>query len=329
VGSTILVTGAAGFIGSHLCQRLTARGDEVVGLDNFDPFYPRAVKESNLAPLRDSRGVSFSFVEGDIRDEEALGRLFSEHRFDAVVHLAARAGVRPSIADPVGYEEVNVRGTVAMLEASARAKVGRFVFASSSSVYGNNRKVPFAEDDPVDHPISPYAATKKACELICHTYAHLHGMGMSCLRFFTVYGPRQRPDLAIHKFVRKIESGEAIQMYGDGSMRRDFTYIDDIVSGVVASIDRCGGYEVYNLGNSSPVRLDELIERIERALGKRATIERMPMQPGDVDATYADVTKARRDLGFAPVTPVDEGLARFVEWFRAEGQRLQPGGSDV
>jgi UDP-glucuronate 4-epimerase len=316
---SILVTGAAGFIGSHLCESLLARDDAVVGLDNFDPFYDRSVKEANLAGLIESE--RFEFMEGDIRDAECLQRLMQPGRFDAVVHLAARAGVRPSIADPLGYEEVNVRGTVQMLEAAVAGGAGRFVFASSSSVYGNNRKVPFGEGDNVDFPISPYAATKKACELICHTYAHLNDLPMSCLRFFTVYGPRQRPDLAIHKFVRLIEGGEPIPVFGDGSMSRDFTYIADIVAGVMAAIDRCEGYEVYNLGNSSPIRLDALIGKIEQALGKAAIIERRDRPPGDVDATYADIAKARERLGFEPTTSIDEGLARFVAWFRGGGTR--------
>jgi len=235
-----------------------------------------------------------------------------------VVHLAAKAGVRPSIADPVSYMDVNINGTVVMLEAARKHNVKKFIFASSSSVYGNNEKVPFAETDNVDYPISPYAATKKAGELICHTYGHLYGIGMTCLRFFTVYGPRQRPDLAIHKFARLIEAGKPIPVFGDGSMRRDFTYIDDIIDGVTAAIDRCAGYEIYNLGESRPIRLDALIAAIERALGKKAIIDRRPEQPGDVIQTYADVNKAVEQLGYRPQTELADGLTQFVHWLRNE-----------
>ncbi|MHC4740721.1 MAG: NAD-dependent epimerase/dehydratase family protein, partial [Planctomycetota bacterium] len=229
-----LVTGAAGFIGSHLSERLTSEGWDVVGLDNFDPFYSEEVKRSNISGLVSSN--KFELIEGDIRDAECVGKILSGGNIDIIVHLAAKAGVRPSIEDPLGYQDVNINGTMVMLEAAVRNRIPKFVFGSSSSVYGNNEKVPFSETDNVDYPISPYAATKKACELLCHTYSHLYGIGMTCLRFFTVYGPRQRPDLAIHKFARLIEAGEAIPVFGDGSMRRDFTYIDDIINGVVAAM---------------------------------------------------------------------------------------------
>jgi UDP-glucuronate 4-epimerase len=308
------VTGTAGFIGSHLCERLLRDGWEVVGLDNFDDFYSPAVKRANIAAcLNNDR---FELVEGDIRDGALVEGILAGGGVDIIVHLAAKAGVRPSIEDPVGYQDVNVSGTVVMLEAARRFGVNKFVFASSSSVYGNNEKVPFAETDNVDYPISPYAATKKAGELLCHTFSHLYGIDMTCLRFFTVYGPRQRPDLAIHKFSRLIEAGEPIDVFGDGSMRRDFTYIDDIIDGVVAAMDRAEGYEIYNLGESRPVRLDELICRIEEALGKKAKINRLPMQPGDVKQTYADVTKAVERLGYQPKTEIEVGLARFTEWLR-------------
>jgi UDP-glucuronate 4-epimerase len=309
-----LVTGAAGFIGSHLCERLIARGDSVTGLDNFEPFYDPAVKRANIAGLLKSS--RFKLIEGDIRDTAAVGAALGQNQFDAVVHLAAKAGVRPSIDDPVGYVDTNINGTVTLLEAARAVGVSKFIFASSSSVYGNNDKVPFSEMDNVDFPISPYAATKKAGELICYTYSHLYDMGMTCLRFFTVYGPRQRPDLAIHKFARLIEQGKAIPMYGDGSMRRDFTYIDDIIDGVVAAIDRCKGYAIYNLGESRPVRLDELIAAIESALGKKAILDRQPEQPGDVKQTYADVDKAVRELGYQPKTHLADGLQEFVNWLR-------------
>ena len=309
------VTGSAGFIGSHLCQRLLRDGWEVVGLDNFDDFYSPAVKRANIAACLTNDG--FRLVEGDIRDVAVVEGILADGGADIIVHLAAKAGVRPSIEDPVGYQDVNVGGTVVMLEAARRFGVGKFVFASSSSVYGNNEKVPFVETDNVDYPISPYAATKKAGELLCHTFSHLYGIDMTCLRFFTVYGPRQRPDLAIHKFSRLIEAGEPIDVFGDGSMRRDFTYIDDIIDGIVAAMDRIEGYEIYNLGESRPVRLDELICRIEEALGKKARINRLPMQPGDVKQTYADVTKAVERLGYQPKTEIEVGLARFAEWLKS------------
>lgn len=312
--SNVLVTGAAGFIGSHLCEKLIDEGIRVTGLDNFDPFYSRTMKEANLATLQS--GPNFQFVEADIRDPESINSVVREGRFDMIVHLAAKAGVRPSIEDPPGYQDVNINGTVVMLEAAKQADIKKFIFASSSSVYGNNEKVPFSEKDNVDYPISPYAATKKAGELLCHTYSHLYDIDMTCLRFFTVYGPRQRPDLAIHKFTRLIEAGEPIPVFGDGSARRDFTYIDDIIDGVIAAMQKCQGYEIYNLGESRPVRLDELIDKIENVLGKKAIINRLPMQPGDVIQTYADVTKAKKHLGYDPKTELDAGLTEFVKWFR-------------
>jgi UDP-glucuronate 4-epimerase len=312
----IVVTGAAGFIGSHVCDALLRRGDAVRAIDNFDPFYDPATKRRNLAELVGNE--RFCLHEVDIRDAAAVERVLTSD-VSAVIHLAARAGVRPSIAEPVLYEQVNVGGTGVLLEAARRAGSARFIFASSSSVYGNNRKVPFAEDDNVDFPISPYAATKKAGELIAHTYAHLYAMNITCLRFFTVYGPRQRPDLAIHKFARLIEAGRAIPVFGDGSTSRDYTFIDDIVDGVLRALDACTGYHIYNLGGSDPVSLRELIAALETALGKQAVIERQPMQPGDVERTYADLARVKAELGFAPRTRLADGLARFVEWLRAEG----------
>lgn len=312
---TALITGVAGFIGSHVCESLLADGWRVIGLDNFDDFYDSRVKRRNVAVAMKSD--AFSLVEGDIRDAESIDAAM-ESGVDVVVHLAARAGVRPSIEQPLLYTDVNVNGTMVMLDAARRHGVGRFIFASSSSVYGNNAKVPFAESDNVDGPISPYAATKKAGELLCHTYHHLYAMHVTCLRFFTVYGARQRPDLAIHKFTRLIEAGQPIPVFGDGSMQRDHTYIDDIVAGVRRAIDRCNGYRIYNLGESEPVSLNDLIAAIEVSLGKKAMIERLPLQPGDVERTYADITLAREELGYAPTTKLAAGLARFVEWFRAE-----------
>jgi UDP-glucuronate 4-epimerase len=309
---TALVTGAAGFIGSHVIEALLAAGWRVIGLDSFDDFYDPSVKRRNVGPcLQNDR---FTLVEGDIRDVECVAP--AAEGAEVIVHLAARAGVRPSIEHPLLYADVNVGGTGVLLETARRQGIGRFVLASSSSVYGNNKKVPFAESDSVDHPISPYAATKKAAELLCHTYHHLYGMDVTCLRFFTVYGARQRPDLAIHKFTRLIEAGEPIPVFGDGTMSRDHTYIDDIVSGVVAAIDRCKGYAIYNLGGSQPVTLSDLIAAIECALGKEAIVRRLEMQPGDVERTFADITRAGEELGYAPKTDLAEGLKRFVEWFR-------------
>lgn len=308
-----IVTGAAGFIGSHLCERLLKDGWSVIGVDNFDDFYDPQVKRNNIKDCL--KNNQFKLVEADIRGSTAMNKVVGEGA-DVIVHLAARAGVRPSIAQPAIYADVNINGTVTLLEVAKKNGIKKFVFASSSSVYGNNKKVPFSEDDNVDFPISPYAATKKAGELICHTYHHLNAIAMTCLRFFTVYGPRQRPDLAIHKFARLIEDGKPIPVYGDGSMMRDFTYIDDIIDGTVAAIDKCAGYNIYNLGESRPVTVSTLIGEIENALGKKAKIDRLALQPGDVERTYADVTKARRDLGYNPNTEISDGLKHFVEWFR-------------
>ena len=308
-----VVTGAAGFIGSHLCERLLADGWAVTGIDNFDDFYDPQVKRRNVTSCLASE--NFRLVEADIRDSDAVVRAVDKG-VDVIVHLAAKAGVRPSIIEPVLYADVNVMGTTVMLEAAKTRNVGKFIFASSSSVYGNNKKVPFCEDDNVDFPISPYAATKKAGELICHTYHHLCGMSVTCLRFFTVYGPRQRPDLAIHKFARLIERGKPIPVYGDGSMMRDFTYIDDIIEGTVAAIDRCSGFNIYNLGESRPISVNGLIAEIEKALGRKALKEHLPLQPGDVERTYADVTRASRDLGYKPAISIQTGLQKFVAWLR-------------
>ncbi len=311
-----VVTGAAGFIGSHLTERLLNDGWTVIGVDSFDGFYDPGIKRRNIAACLSN--PRFRLVEADIRDKAAMSQATIGGEVETIVHLAARAGVRPSIVEPALYTDVNVNGTVVLLETAREHKIPKFIFASSSSVYGNNRKVPFSEDDNVDFPISPYAATKKAGELICHTYHHLHDIAVNCLRFFTVYGPRQRPDLAIHKFARLIEEGKPIPVYGDGTMMRDFTYIDDIINGVVAAMDRCTGYEIYNLGESRPISVNDLIAELELALDKKATKTHLPLQPGDVDRTFADVTKAEKDLGYRPSTDIRTGLARFVEWLRAE-----------
>jgi UDP-glucuronate 4-epimerase len=310
----VLVTGAAGFIGSHLCERLLADGHNVVGLDNFDTSYNPQTKHNNIAGCIAKK--QFKLVEGDIRDSGCIENILKADKIEMIFHLAAKAGVRPSIEDPAGYHDVNIRGTLILLEAAKKHGIKKFIFASSSSVYGNNEKVPFSETDNVDYPISPYAATKKASELFCYTYSHLYGIDMTCLRFFTVYGPRQRPDLAIHKFTKLIEAGEPIPVFGDGSMMRDHTYIDDVMDGVIGAMRVCKGYEIYNLGESRPVRLDELIRQIENALGKKAVINRLQLQPGDVIKTYADVSKAVSRIGYKPKTPLEEGLKKFVEWFR-------------
>ncbi len=311
----ILITGAAGFIGSHLSERLLSDGHIVVCIDNFDDFYDPKVKRNNIESCL--RNKNFQLIEADIRDGAAMDKAIADG-IEVIVHLAARAGVRPSIAHPMLYNDVNVNGTMVLLEAAKKHKINKFIFGSSSSVYGNNKKVPFSEDDNVDFPISPYAATKKACELICHTYHHLYEISITCLRFFTVYGPRQRPDLAIHKFARLIERNKPIPIYGDGTMMRDFTYIDDIIDGVVASIDRCSGYKIYNLGESRPITVNDLVTELEKALGKKAVKENMPLQPGDVERTFADVSKAVRELDYEPKTAIQDGLARFVEWLRKQ-----------
>jgi UDP-glucuronate 4-epimerase len=313
-----VVTGGAGFIGSHLVDRLLADGGEVIAVDNFDTFYDPQVKRRNLAGALAS--PRFRLVERDIRDAAEMARLVAESRPDAIVHLAARAGVRPSIEQPALYADVNVTGTVHLLEAASRLQpLPRFVYASSSSVYGDRDDAPFRETDPVDHPVSPYAATKKACELLAHAFHHLHGLPVTGLRFFTAFGPRNRPDLAISKFARLIERGEPVPMFGDGSTRRDYTYVGDIVEGIVRAVDRCRAHHLYNLGNSSPVTLREMIAALGRALGKEPRVERLPEQPGDVRQTYADVSRAAAELGYQPSTTFPEGLARYAAWLHGEG----------
>jgi len=316
MGASVLVTGAAGFIGSHLCEALLARGDRVVGLDNFNDFYDPAIKRGNLAGLTGRPG--FALVEGDIRDGAALARVLAEHAPTSVVHLAAMAGVRPSLKDPALYHDVNCTGTAVLLQAAHAAGIGRFVFGSSSSVYGGNPKVPFHEDDDVSHPVSPYAATKRANELTCHTFHHLYGMDIACLRFFTVYGPRQRPEMAIHKFVRMTEAGEALPLFGDGRSERDYTYIDDILDGLLKAHDRSRGFRLYNLGESRTISLRELVAAVGRALGKEPRVDWLPPQPGDVPRTYADIGRARAELGYDPRVDLEQGLLRFVAWFRAQ-----------
>lgn len=311
----VLVTGGAGFIGSHLCERLLALGREVVCLDDFNDFYDPAVKRRNVAgALGHDR---FSLVEGDILDGALLDRVFAEP-FDAVVHLAAYAGVRPSIERPLLYQRVNVEGTLNLLERCRARRVPRFVFASSSSVYGGRTDVPFCETDDILRPVSPYAATKVAGEALCHAYHHLFGMGVHCLRFFTVFGPRQRPEMAIHLFARRMLRGEPVTVFGDGTSARDYTYIDDIIDGVAASVERCAGFAAVNLGGARPTALADLVAEIGRQLGVEPILAHAPDQPGDVPVTFADISSAARLLGFAPKVDLAEGLARFCRWLRAE-----------
>ncbi len=323
----IVVTGAAGFIGSHTCERLVALGHHVVGVDSFDDYlYPAEPKRRNAQTLSALDASQFSLVEANICDEQAMAAVFARG-VDAVCHLAALAGVRPSLVEPLRYIRTNLHGTTVLLEQCRTAGVERFVFASSSSVYGMRgasakdlRDVAaFREDDPCLTPASPYAATKRSGELLCSTYRDLFGIGASCLRFFTVYGPRQRPDMAIHKFMRAIDRDEPITLYGDGSTRRDYTFIDDIVAGVTAACERIepGSHTIYNLGGTHTTSLGELVDAIEKTMGKTATIRREPIQPGDVLLTYADITNAQRDLDYEPKTPIQAGLAHFWDWYQA------------
>jgi UDP-glucuronate 4-epimerase len=323
VSSHVLITGGAGFIGSHLTRRLLERGERVTVLDDFNDFYDPAIKRVNVAPLlgRDD----YRLVEGDIRDSEAVDQLFRQGTFDAVVHLAARAGVRPSLSEPILYEEVNCIGTLHLLEAARRHGPEVFIFGSSSSVYGINTKVPFAESDEVNQPISPYATTKRSGELLCFNYHHLYGLKTACLRFFTVYGPAQRPEMAIHKFTDLLARGELLTLFGDGSSRRDYTYVSDIVDGIVASMDLAPGFEIFNLGGAETTSLSDLVTWLSEELGVEPRVEYLEDQPGDVPITYADVSKAQRLLGYSPQVPIRQGLREFVRWYRTT--RATPGGS--
>lgn len=312
----VVVTGAAGFIGSHVSEALLARGDDVVGVDCFNDFYDPVLKEANATEL--GKHERFTLVRGTLIDAATREQCFDKP-VDVVVHLAAWAGVRPSIERPALYQRENIEVTVGLMDTMrAQSHMPKLVFASSSSVYGANKKVPFHEDDRVDHPVSPYAATKKCGELLAHTYHHLFGLDVTCLRFFTVYGPRQRPEMAIHKFARMMLHGETIPMFGDGSSARDYTFIEDIVSGVVASVDRCGGYHIFNLGNSDTVKLSDLIAKIGKTFGVEPTIEQLPEQPGDVPLTFADISRAKAELDYAPQTSIDEGLEKFAAWYRQQ-----------
>ena len=320
----IFLTGIAGFIGSSLAERLLARGDELVALDCFDEtLYPRKLHEQNLARLQPHPRLRFH--HGDLLDAPLVENLIDEQKPHVVVHLAALAGVRPSIAQAKRYQRTNVEGTLNILEACRLSGVTRHVFASSSSVYGARSNVPFREEDAADRPASPYAATKRAGELLCANYADLHDIGTVALRFFTVYGPRQRPEMAIHKFARLIHNGDTVPQFGDGSTARDYTYIDDILDGVIASIDRCrqGVFRVYNLGGERTTTLAELVQLIADCLGKRAVIETLPLQPGDVPITYADVARARAELDYSPKVAIEEGVRRFCAWFEENHAQLR------
>jgi UDP-glucuronate 4-epimerase len=314
-----LVTGGAGFIGSHVCERLLREGHSVWAFDDLNDFYEPQCKRANLRDIQ-ALARPFEFFHGDLTDRAALDELFSSVKFDQVIHLAARAGVRPSIAQPALYQRVNVEGTVNVLEAARTTGVKKITIASSSSVYGVNAKVPFSESDPIFSAVSPYAASKLACEALGHTWHHLYNMDVAMLRFFTVYGPRQRPDLAIHKFTKLIDAGRPIPVFGDGSTARDHTHISDILDGIVACTQREFGFEIFNLGESQTVKLSELISLIENALGKNAVIDRQPLQPGDVPITFADISKARAKLGYDPKVKVEKGIPLFVDWFRKNRQ---------
>jgi UDP-glucuronate 4-epimerase len=324
----VLLTGGAGFIGSHVAEGLLRKGWGVAVIDNFDPFYPESWKRRNLAEAQESG--TMTVFECDICDRKALADVFAQCDPSVVIHLAARAGVRPSIEQPSLYEQVNIAGTYNLLEVCRNREIAAFVFGSSSSVYGESTRAPFREDECSLRPISPYAATKLAGELVCYTYSHLYGLNVACLRFFTVYGPRQRPDLAIHKFTGLIESAKEVPVFGDGTTGRDYTYVDDIVGGVYSATDWCldgrkgeGRYEIFNLGNSNPIRLNDLIGAIERATGKTARRKQFPPQAGDVSLTWADISRAGKILGYEPQTRLEAGLSRFVEWYRRQPQDLR------
>ncbi len=335
---TYLITGGAGFIGSHLCEKLLKSGNRVINIDNFCDFYSPEIKIRNLfnslgkKSIEEFKGKSFKEIKddvdsdsyklyvNDIRDINAMEEIFKENKIDGVIHLAAMAGVRPSIENPILYEEVNVKGTMNILEMCKKYGIKKFICASSSSVYGNNEKVPFSENDIVDFAISPYAATKKSCEVIGHSYYHLYNIDMIMLRFFTVFGPRQRPDLAIHKFTKIIESGKELPFYGDGTTERDYTYIEDIMDGILKSIkyieENSSVYEILNLGESKTITLSKMVTTIEDSLGIKANIKRMEMQPGDVNRTFADITKAKELIGYNPQTKFEDGIDEFVKWYK-------------
>ena len=312
----ILVTGGAGFIGSHLLERLSGRGADLVCLDNFNDFYSPAIKRANIETLLSEKRITLA--EGDICDLTFLESIFRDNQIDVVIHLAARAGVRPSIAQPLLYTKVNCLGTVNLLEMARHHGVKKFIFASTSAIYGANEKVPFSEDDPVEKQISPYAASKRACELYCSNYHELFGIPVCCIRFFTVYGPRQRPDMAIHKFTKALFEDRPIEMFGDGSSERDYTYVSDIIDGVAAALDVDFGFEIVNLGDARVVKLSRLVSLLEKETGKKTLVKKLPVQPGDVPRTCADITRARRLFGYEPKFPIERGLQEFVRWYRGQ-----------
>ena len=317
----VLVTGVAGFIGSHTAEALLRRGTPVVGIDNFDPYYDIAIKRRNVQEIEttaEQAGTNFAMAEGDICNHDLIQELLAEHDVQAIIHLAAKAGVRPSLEDPVEYARTNILGTINLLEACRAVKIARFIFGSSSSVYGDAAQVPFSEDQPVAMPISPYGASKVAGEAYCYAYHSLYDLPVVCLRFFTVYGPRQRPDLAINRFVRLLSADKPIPKYGDGTSMRDYTYNADIVRGILTALDSDIQWDIINLGSDNPITLNQLIAAIEEVLGKRATIDQLPPQPGDMRQTHADITKARRLLDWEPQITLQEGLREFVEWWRAK-----------
>lgn len=310
----LLVTGGAGFIGSHLCEALLDKGHSVVCVDNFNDYYNPKAKEKNVQRCLKSR--NYTLLRKDITDFAGLGQIFKEREFDQVVHIAAAVGVRDSIERPLLFEKVNVGGTLNLLELCNKFGVKKFIFASSSSVYGENKKIPFSESDATDNIVSPYAATKKAAEILCETYSRLYGINVTCLRFFTVYGPRGRPEMAPYKFTKIIDEEKEVPMFGDGSSKRDYTYISDIIKGIMAAVGKEFRFEVINLGNSSPVELRELVSVIEKVVGKKARIKKMPLQKGDVPLTFADVSKAKRLLGYEPKVRLEEGIKSFFEWYK-------------
>jgi len=310
----ILITGGAGFIGSHLCEKLIDLNHKIICIDNFNNYYNPKIKENNLKNIIDNK--NFTLYRLDILNKEKINEIFSAQKINMIIHLAARAGVRPSLSNALLYEAVNVQGTINLLEACKDYGIKKFIFASSSSVYGDNKKVPFSEDDNVDNPISPYAATKKSGELICYTYHYLYGISILCFRLFTVYGPRQRPEMAIHKFTRHILEEKPIEVFGDGTSSRDYTYIDDIIPGIISSLDKINGYEIINLGNSKPINLLKLINLIEKAINRKAVIKYADAQPGDVFTTYADIRKAKKMLKYQPEISIEEGIENFIKWYK-------------
>ena len=310
----ILITGGAGFIGSHLCEKLIDLNHKIICIDNFNNYYNPKIKENNLKNIIDNK--NFTLYRLDILNKEKINEIFSSQKINIIIHLAARTGVRPSLSNALLYEAVNVQGTINLLEACKDYGIKKFIFASSSSVYGDNKKVPFSEDDNVDNPVSPYAATKKSGELICYTYHHLYDISILCFRLFTVYGPRQRPEMAIHKFTRHILEEKPIEVFGDGTSSRDYTYIDDIISGIISSLDKINGYEIINLGNSKPINLLKLINLIEKAISCKAVIKYADAQPGDVLTTYADIRKAKKMLKYQPEISIEEGIENFIKWYK-------------